>query len=104
MRDDVQPLVERDPGHVYHLFVVRAQDREALRTHLQASGIETLIHYPLTLPQQPALAPFARAACPVAAEAATRVVSLPLHPRLTDAQVERICSAIDAFQKGPIHA
>ena len=104
MRDEVQPLIERDPGHVYHLFVVRAHDREALRSYLQASGIETLIHYPLALPQQPALAPFARAACPVAAEAAARIVSLPLHPRLTDAAVERICSTIDAFQEGHIHA
>lgn len=104
VRDGVQPLAERDTGHVYHLFVVRAHDRNALRTHLQASGIETLIHYPLTLPQQPALAPFARAACPTAEQAATRIVSLPLHPRLTDAEVERICSAMDAYQKGHIHA
>lgn len=101
----VTPLARRDNGHVYHLFVVRAPERDALQAHLRASGVETLIHYPVPLPQQPAFASPAptersearRRECPVAARAADDILSLPLHPRLTDPDVERICSAVDAF-------
>ena len=104
----VRPLEERDDRHVYHLFVVRSAARDALQAHLRASGVETLIHYPVPLPQQPAFAslvPSERSEsrgqkCPVAAHAAREIVSLPLHPRLTDSDVERICSAVETFQKG----
>ena len=103
-----RPLEERDDRHVYHLFVVRSAARDALQAHLRASGVETLIHYPVPLPQQPAFAPLVASGrsesrgrnCPVAAQAAHEIVSLPLHPRLTDSDVERICSAVETFQKG----
>ena len=104
LQHGAQPLEQRDPGHVYHLFVVRSPERDALRTHLQSCGIETLIHYPTSVPQQPAFAALHPAECPIAAEAAQHIVSLPLHPRLTETQVERISSAVDAFQKGHILA
>ena len=44
------------PGHVYHLFPVLSRDRAALQAHLRARGVETLIHYPVPIPRQPALA------------------------------------------------
>jgi dTDP-3-amino-3,4,6-trideoxy-alpha-D-glucose transaminase len=100
----VRPLEERDRGHVYHLFVVRSGERDALQAHLGASGIETLIHYPVPLPHQPAFAQVKRGECPVAARAAQEILSLPVHPRLTDADVERVSSAVAAFQKGRILA
>ncbi len=50
------PVPERDRGHVYHLFPVRSGRRDALQAHLRAAGIETLIHYPVPLPDQPAFA------------------------------------------------
>jgi dTDP-3-amino-3,4,6-trideoxy-alpha-D-glucose transaminase len=100
----VQPLAQRDGGHVYHLFVVRSAERAALRIHLDSLGIETLIHYPVPLPGQPAFAALTAHDCPVAARVAQDILSLPLHPRLTDAQVERITSAVDQFQKGHILA
>ena len=100
----VRPLRERDSGHVYHLFVVRSTDRDSLQEHLRASGVETLIHYPVPLPRQPAFAAIANEDCPVADRAAADIVSLPLHPRLADHDVERIAQAVTAFQKGRIHA
>ena len=99
----VEPLEERDHGHVYHLFVVRSAERDALQSHLRASGVETLVHYPVPLPRQPAFAP-ARGDCPVATRAAQDILSLPLHPRLTDADVSRVSSAVSTFQKGHILA
>ena len=97
---DARPLEERDNGHVYHLFVVRSGERVALQAHLRASGVETLIHYPVPLPQQPAFAAFTRQACPVAACAAEEILSLPLYPRLTDSDIDHVSSAVNAFQKG----
>jgi dTDP-4-amino-4,6-dideoxygalactose transaminase len=97
-------LPECDAGHVYHLLVVRAAARDALQQHLRAAGIETLIHYPIALPDQRAFAPFDPAACPEAARAANEVLSLPLHPRLADAAVRRVAEAVAAFQKGRVVA
>ena len=100
----VRPLRHRDDGHVYHLFVVRSSERDALQAHLSASKVETLIHYPIPLTHQPAFEPWKRNDCPGAARATREILSLPLHPRLTDRDVERICLGIDAFQKGHILA
>jgi dTDP-4-amino-4,6-dideoxygalactose transaminase len=89
-----------DPGHVYHLFVVRSSARDALQAQLAARGIETLIHYPLSITEQPAMAAAAPASCPEAARACGEVISLPLYPSLDDADVERVAAAVSAFPKG----
>ena len=94
----VEMLPERDNGHVYHLFVVRTGDRDALQAHMAASGIETLIHYPVSIPLQPALAGQHPAECPVAARVCGEILSLPLHPALRDDEVDDIAAAVHAFQ------
>ncbi len=88
---------EYDPGHVYHLFVVRSGDRAArtaLQQRLAARGIETLVHYPVPIPNQPALAGTHPADCPIAAQICDEVLSLPMYPRLTEADVRRVAAAI----------
>ena len=99
----IEILPERDPGHVYHLFVVRVRDlrddadgnaRSALQTSLAARGIETLIHYPVPIPRQPALAAMDPRDCPAAARACHEVLSLPLHPGLNDADVDMVASSV----------
>ncbi|NQW02895.1 MAG: DegT/DnrJ/EryC1/StrS family aminotransferase [Acidobacteria bacterium] len=98
------PLVvqrECDPGHVYHLFVVRSTDRDAMQAHLRSEGIDTLIHYPIPIPRQPAFASaaanFPCGACPIADQVCGEIFSLPLHPALTDADVARVAAAVHAF-------
>jgi dTDP-4-amino-4,6-dideoxygalactose transaminase len=88
---------EMDPGHVYHLFVVRTGAREALQAHLRAAGVETLVHYPIALPRQPALAAADPAACPHADRAAREVCSLPLYPSLEDDALARVAAAVRTF-------
>jgi dTDP-4-amino-4,6-dideoxygalactose transaminase len=90
----VVAVPERDPGHVYHLFPVRHRDRDGLQRTLAAAGIDTLIHYPVPLSEQAAFAPYGPAPCPVAAQAARELLSLPLHPRLTDDDVARVAEAV----------
>jgi dTDP-3-amino-3,4,6-trideoxy-alpha-D-glucose transaminase len=90
---------QREAGHVYHLFPVRSAGRDALGAHLAAAGIGTLIHYPVPLSAQPAFAAYSPPATPVAARAATELLSLPLHPRLEDADVLRVTHQLDLFSK-----
>jgi dTDP-3-amino-3,4,6-trideoxy-alpha-D-glucose transaminase len=96
----LRPIRERDPGHVYHLFPVRAPERAALQAHLASAGVETAVHYPVALTKQPAFAPYPAPACPVAEVAADQLLSLPISPRLADADVARVADEIAAFAKG----
>ena len=100
----VSPIAERDPGHVYHLFPVRLSDRDGLAAHLSQEGIGTLIHYPVPLSAQQAFAAYEPAECPIASAASADLLSLPLHPRLTDADVARVAQSVSAFVKGPLQA
>ena len=91
--ESVRPVMERDPGHVYHLFPVRASARQALQTAMTAAGVETLIHYPVPLHEQAAFAAYPAPPCPVAERAARELLSLPLHPGLTDADIKHVAAA-----------
>ena len=83
---------------VYHQFVIRTAERDALRHALEASGIQTGIHYPIPLHRQPAFAPYLPASMGVLmAEtdaAAAEIVSLPMFPELSDADVRRVATSI----------
>jgi dTDP-4-amino-4,6-dideoxygalactose transaminase len=94
----VKPVPERDAGHVYHLFVVRSADRQALQQHLRDRGIETLVHYPTPIPRQPAFASEGVGQLPLADTACGEVLSLPLHPSLSEADVRRVSAAIAEFR------
>lgn len=85
---------ESDAGHVYHLFPVLSAERDRVRQHLSAAGIETLIHYPVPIPRQPALASVDPAQCPVADRVCGEVFSLPLYPSLPAGAVEHVALAL----------
>lgn len=90
----ILPLVREDSNHVFHLFVVQSEQREKLRTHLAEKGIETVIHYPYLLHQQPLFYRKAQPKLPVVEYLADKIFSLPLNPQLTESEIERICEAI----------
>ena len=85
-----------------HLFVIRTPHRDALREHLEGAGIDALVHYPAALTQQRAFSDAAGAggACPEAEAAAREVLSLPLHPGLSEREVERVAATVRAFFAG----
>jgi dTDP-3-amino-3,4,6-trideoxy-alpha-D-glucose transaminase len=94
---------ECDPGHVYHLFVVRGiapGGRPRLQQHLAAKGIGTLVHYPVPISRQPAMAVAKPAVCPQADDACDQVLSLPLHPGLSESEAETVAAAVLDFQAG----
>jgi dTDP-4-amino-4,6-dideoxygalactose transaminase len=92
--DAVMVPPQLDAGHVYHLFPVRSTARDDLQAHLRAAGIETLIHYPIPIPHQPALATEQPAECPVATRVCREVLSLPLYPSLPEAAVVEVAAAL----------
>jgi dTDP-4-amino-4,6-dideoxygalactose transaminase len=85
---------EFDRGHVYHLFPVRSAARDAMQAHLRSAGVETLIHYPIPIPLQPALATERPDDCPIAARVCREVFSLPLYPSLDDSAVHEVAAAL----------
>jgi dTDP-3-amino-3,4,6-trideoxy-alpha-D-glucose transaminase len=90
---------EFDAGHVYHLFVVRTPDRDAFQAKLRASGVETLIHYPIAIPQQAALALEVPSPCPEAQRAADEVCSLPLYPSLSDEAADYVAGVVQGVAR-----
>jgi dTDP-4-amino-4,6-dideoxygalactose transaminase len=91
------PARRADAGHVFHQYVLRVPDRAATMAKLREAGIATAIHYPQPVHLQPAYAgrtPMGPASCAETARAAGEVMSLPMFPELTDAQVEQVCAAL----------
>ena len=84
--------------HVYHVYTLRTADREALQASLQAEGIQTGIHYSVPVHLQPAYADlgYARGSFPQSERAAAEVLSLPLYPEMTDAQLEAVSRVVQA--------
>jgi len=94
-------LLATRPGAVpaRHLYPVRLEKRDALREHLKGRGIETAVHYPVPLHLQPAYAFLGgkKGDFPVSEAACETVVSLPIHPMLTDDQVEAVVDGVRSF-------
>lgn len=83
-------------GHVYHVFALRVGEREALQDALLADGIATGIHYPIPIHLQPAYADLGLRAgsFPVSERLSCEVLSLPMYPELSDAQIEYVCERV----------
>ncbi|HET6508253.1 MAG TPA: DegT/DnrJ/EryC1/StrS family aminotransferase [Baekduia sp.] len=88
-----------DGDHVYHLFIVRTPDREALRRHLDAHGIASAVHYPFPIHRTEAYAELgmSEGSLPVAERLAEEILTLPLFPTMSDQDVSRIVEAVRAF-------
>jgi dTDP-4-amino-4,6-dideoxygalactose transaminase len=84
---------------IFHLYVVRTQDREGLMAHLKAVGIGTGIHYPIPLHLQKAYDSFGYAPgdFPVCEAASAQIVSLPMFPQLTNEQQARVAEEVFRF-------
>ena len=89
------PVEASERAHAYHLFVVRTPEREQLREVLARDGIGTLVHYPRPIHGHPAYEQLGHGRDLAESEAACReVLSLPLYPELTEAEVDAVSAAI----------
>lgn len=87
------PVEPPGRNHVYHQYTIRHPDRDRLRESLASQGIQTGIYYPIPIHQQPAY-DWCTARFEHAERAAQRVLSLPVHPRVTEADIEHIHHAL----------
>ena len=90
------PRQRRDVRHVYHLYVVRLQQRDAWRERLTEAGVQTGVHYPIPVHLQPAYRDLGYAAgdFPVCERAAAEVLSLPMFPELNADQIAQVALAL----------
>ena len=98
----IPPHVPNWAEPVWHLYVVRSPDRDGLQQQLTAAGIATLIHYPIPPHMQQAYSNLALApgALPIARQLAGEVLSLPIWPQLSDADVYGVIGEVQSFCGG----
>jgi len=84
---------------VYHLYVIRVQDRDGLRVYLQDRGVATGIHYPIPIHLQPSYRAlgYKKGSFPVTERCAEQILSLPMYAELTPASIEYVAEAIRTF-------
>lgn len=93
----VLPTYGGGEDHVFHLFVLLVADRDDFIAFLKKNEIGTLVHYPVAPHKQEALSEFNHLKFPVTEKIHREVVSIPISPMLTEAQVSRIISVLNAY-------
>ena len=86
------PFIELHNRSAYAQFTIRIQNRSAVQTALKEAGIPTAVHYPIPLNKQPAVA--SDVSLPVGDLVAEEVLSLPMHPYMTQEQVQQVVAAL----------
>ena len=103
--DVITPTVGSDRDHVYHLYVIRTENRDALREHLSEAGISTVLNYPKALPFYPAYAHLGHVSRDFQAAYfnQSRILSLPIYPEMQEETITHVATAISAFwiSEGP---
>lgn len=91
---------ERPAESAYHLYVIQLehhQQRDSFRAHLAAHGIQTSIHYPISIHQQPAYATQREEHFPTAEKLSRSIVSLPMYPTITADQIDHVIACVRSF-------
>ena len=96
------PQAACDRTHVYHLYVIRTENRDALRQHLSRSGVATMLNYPKALPYYPAYARLNHSPSdfPNAFHNQSRILSIPIYPEMTEDMVQHVAAAVIAGAPG----
>lgn len=84
-------------SHVFHLFVIRTENREELQQYLLENGIQTMIHYPIPPHQQKAFKEWNQLSFPITEKIHKEVLSLPISPVLTDDEVSFVISILNQY-------
>ena len=92
-----RPFVPDYADPVWHLYVIRSSQRDALRAHLERNRIATVIHYPIPPHRQACYQAFANASLPLADQLAGEVLSLPMSPVLENYDVDLVVNALLSF-------
>lgn len=96
----VLPQVAAHNEPVWHLYVIRANDRDALQQKLESSGISTGLHYPVPIHHQKAYPEFAGMRFPVSEWVAAQCLSLPMYAEITHEQIDEVAQALTSALEG----
>ena len=91
------PAMRTGDSHAYHLYVVRCDERDSLKAHLARDGIGSAVHYPLPVHRQVGYAEkvlMPNDGLPLTERLAEQILSLPIYPELSDAEVDRVAASI----------
>lgn len=91
------PQAYDEKAHVWHVFVVRCEDRQALQNYLEANGIQTNIHYPTAPHKQGCYCEYEHLTLPITEKIHQEVMSLPISPVITGEEVEKVVEVVNAF-------
>ncbi|NNT72791.1 DegT/DnrJ/EryC1/StrS family aminotransferase [Flavobacterium sp. IMCC34852] len=91
------PYWDGSDNHVFHLFVIRTENRQALQDYLKQNDIETLIHYPVPPHQQKALSQWNSLSFPITEKIHQEVLSLPLSPVMTEEEVGYVIQILNQY-------
>jgi len=99
----VLPQVQPDCAHVYHLYVVRCRQRDAVMEGLKRRGIGAQVYYPTLIPHQEALKtlPLRSRSFPVAAQIAAEVLALPMYPELSEEHIRTVVQSLSNILRSP---
>lgn len=92
------PVVENINAHVWHLFVIKTAQREKLVKYLADNGVQTLVHYPIPPHQQDAYQEWNSVSFPISEQIHEQVLSFPISPVISKAEVEVIIDIINVFE------
>lgn len=90
-------IIGDQESHVWHVFVIRTENRDQLATYLKENGIGSLVHYPIPPHKQQAYSEWNHLSFPITEEIHREVLSIPISPVMTDDQVSRIVEVINAY-------
>jgi len=95
------PAVDPANEHIFHQYTIRAERRDGLQAHLKKEGIGHAVYYPIPLHRQPCFAQlgYKEGSLPEAERASREVLSLPIYPELTRAQLDRVIDAVRGFYR-----
>lgn len=91
------PQTYCEESHVWHVFVIRTKNREELLQHLEQNNIQTNIHYPTAPHKQDAYKEYANLNLPITEQIHNEVLSLPISPVMTDAEVKKVVDVINKY-------
>ncbi|MGO3706856.1 MAG: DegT/DnrJ/EryC1/StrS family aminotransferase [Mesonia hippocampi] len=93
----ILPKVNDFNAHVFHLFVIRVENRTDFEQYMKANNIGTLIHYPIPPHKQQALSAFHNLSFPVTEEIHKTIISIPISPVMTTEEVDKVINVINAY-------
>jgi dTDP-4-amino-4,6-dideoxygalactose transaminase len=94
----ILPNVHDEDAHIWHLFVVRTDNRNKFQEYMKEAGVQTAIHYPISPHKQPAYAEWNHLSFPITEKIHREVISLPISPVMIDNEVKKVVTAVNEYK------